>query len=66
MLLAKLHMWDIVPHNVPKLFNCPQARDFNIIKYVRLKLMTILVLQVSILDLHCDLIQTTFVDTYLF
>jgi hypothetical protein len=52
MLLAKLHMWDIVLHNVPKLFNCLQARDINITKYVRLKLITSLVLQVSILDMQ--------------
>jgi len=45
-------MWDIVLYNVPKLLNCPQAGDTNIIKYVRLKLMTSLVTQVSILDLQ--------------
>jgi len=52
ILLAKLYMWDVVLHNVPKLFNCLQARDINIIKYVRLKLMTSFVLQVSILDMQ--------------
>jgi len=52
MLLANLHMWDIVFYSVPKLFNCLQAREFNIIKYVRLKHMTSLVLQVSILGLQ--------------
>jgi len=52
IFLANLHMWDIVFYSIPKLFNCLQARDINIIKYVRLKHMTSLVLQVSILDLQ--------------
>jgi len=32
MLLAKSHMWDIVLYSVPKLFNCLQAGDINVIK----------------------------------